>query len=69
MLVIPTTRQINGDQILVRDPQTGKPVEFGIPIDLDTVDFDKQMHYLRALEQGDFEVYTLPTTTSSKGVE
>lgn len=57
MKVIATNRQINGKQVLVTDPQTGEFIQPGTPIDLDTVDFDKQLHYLRALEQGDLEVF------------
>ena len=58
MLVISTNRQINGKTVLVTDPQTGQFLNPSEPIDLDTVDFEKKLFYLRALEQGDLQEYT-----------
>ena len=73
MLVVPANRSINGQQILVVDPQTGQFLSPGVQIDLDAVDFDKKMHYMRALEQGDLVEYvpalSPDTKPSSKGVD
>lgn len=68
MKIIPNpSKTINGNPVLVIDPQTGKTVEVGEVIDLDTIDLEKQLHYLRALQEGDFVEYA--ETKKSKGVE
>jgi hypothetical protein len=66
MLVIPTNRQVNGIQIRVTNPVTKRLLPI-TSFDLDTIEGDELLHYLRAIQDGDLEV--LPTTPTSEGVE
>lgn len=55
MLVAPTNRQFLGLTVRVFDPNTGKALEENEVIDLEAIDYDKKIHFLQVLAEGDLQ--------------
>ncbi len=67
MKLTPANRQIDGIEIKVFDPDTGRALARDAVIDLDTLPTTKQQHYLRILADGDLvEVIADPEAKPAK---
>lgn len=53
MLVTPANKLIDGMEIKVFDPDTGKALARDAIIDMDAIPYTKRQHYFRILADGD----------------
>jgi hypothetical protein len=65
MKVVPNNRMVNGLVNRVFDPETGYQLT-NEPIELDTLDFHKRLHYRQLLNNGDLVEYQEPVKPEVK---